>query len=72
MESLREFPKAIKDLWKRWTFLFICFEQSCGALLLAGFGAFVPKIIESQFGVSSSTASLIVGKSVKYFDEKKR
>ena len=61
-ESLRELPTAIKDLATRSTFLFVCLEQSCEAMMLAGFGAFVPKIIESQFSVSPATAAVIVGK----------
>ena len=32
-------------------------------MLLAGFGAFVPKIIESQFSLTPATAAIIVGKS---------
>ena len=43
-QSLRELPLAIKELATRWTFLFICLEQSCEAMLLAGFGAFLPKV----------------------------
>ena len=62
-QSLKELPRAIKDLATRWTFLFICLEQSCEAMLLAGFGAFVPKIIESQFSLTPATAAIIVGKS---------
>lgn len=60
-QSLKELPTAIKDLATRWTFLFICLEQSCEAMLLAGFGAFVPKIIESQFSLSPAMAAVIVG-----------
>ncbi|XP_046442239.1 solute carrier organic anion transporter family member 4A1-like isoform X1 [Daphnia pulex] len=60
-QSLRELPLAIKELATRWTFLFICLEQSCEAMLLAGFGAFLPKIIESQFSLSPAMAAIIVG-----------
>lgn len=60
-QSLRELPTAIKELATRWTFLFICLEQSCEAMLLSGFGAFLPKIIESQFSLSPSMAAVIVG-----------
>ncbi len=65
-QSLKELPTAIKDLATRWTFLFICLEQSCEAMLLAGFGAFVPKIIESQFSLSPAMAAVIVGKSGQF------
>ena len=60
-ESLRELPLAVKKLALNYTFLLISLEESCETIILAGFGAFLPKIIESQFTVSSATAALILG-----------
>lgn len=60
-ESLIELPLAVKKLSFNYTFLLISLEESCETIILAGFGAFLPKIIESQFTVSSATAALILG-----------
>jgi len=60
-EILNEIPGAVKKLAMNYTFLLISLEESCETVLLAGLGAFLPKIIESQFAVSSSTSALIVG-----------
>ena len=64
-EILNEIPGAVKKLAMNYTFLLISLEESCETVLLAGLGAFLPKIIESQFAVSSSTSALIVGKRLK-------
>lgn len=60
-QSLREFPCAIKELARQWTFLFVCLEQACESLLVSGVAAFIPKIIESQFSLLPASAALIVG-----------
>jgi len=62
-EIMNEIPGAVKKLAMNYTFLLISLEESCETVLLAGLGAFLPKIIESQFAVSSSTSALIVGKT---------
>ena len=61
-DILKEIPGAVKKLAQNYTFLLISLEESCETVLLAGLGAFLPKIIESQFVLSSSTSALIVGK----------
>ena len=63
-QSLRDFPAALKDLLKQWAYLFVCLENASEALILAGFGAFIPKILESQFSLTSATAALIVGETI--------
>lgn len=60
-DILKEIPGAVKKLAQNYTFLLISLEESCETVLLAGLGAFLPKIIESQFVLSSSTSALIVG-----------
>ena len=60
-ESLGELPAAIKDLAVRWTFIFICLEESCEAMMISGFGTFIPKIVESQFALTPAEAALILG-----------
>ena len=61
IQSLKELPNAIKDLLTNLPFIFICLEESCQSMILSGFGAFLPKIIESQFSVSSTMSAMIVG-----------
>ncbi|KAL4713814.1 hypothetical protein ACJJTC_015468 [Scirpophaga incertulas] len=59
--ALRELPAAAAELLRNPTFLFLNLAGASEGLLISGFAAFLPKLIENQFGVSASGAALLLG-----------
>lgn len=59
--SIRDLPKSLKILLRNPAFMFLNVAAAFEALLLSGFATFLPKFIESQFGVTASWAALLVG-----------
>lgn len=59
--QVKELPKQLSDLLARMPFLFVTLALSLQALIVSGLVAFAPKYIETQFGLTSSTASIISG-----------
>ncbi|KPJ15355.1 Solute carrier organic anion transporter family member 4A1 [Papilio machaon] len=59
--SLRELPAAAGALMRNPTFVFLNLAGASEGLLISGFAAFLPKLIENQFAVSASHAALLLG-----------
>lgn len=59
--KIRQLPQALKALLVNPTFFFLNMAGASEGLLIAGFAAFLPKVIENQFSVSASWAALLMG-----------
>ncbi|XP_038207850.1 solute carrier organic anion transporter family member 4A1 isoform X1 [Zerene cesonia] len=59
--ALRELPRAAAALLRNPTFMFLNLAGASDGLLISGFAAFLPKLIENQFAVSASQAALLLG-----------
>ena len=58
---LKTFPTHFKAVVSSLSWLFITLSITSALLIVSGMTAFAPKYLESQFGVTASTASLAVG-----------
>lgn len=61
--KVKEMPKAICSLLKNPTFFFLNLAGASEGLIIAGFAAFLPKLIENQFSVTAVYSALLMGKS---------
>lgn len=59
--ALHELPRAAAALLKNPTFLFLNLAGASEGMLISGFAAFLPKLIENQFAVNASEAALLLG-----------
>ena len=59
--NIKELPKHVANLLRRVPFLCVTLAASLQALVVSIIVSFAPKYVETQFGVTSSTASLISG-----------
>lgn len=59
--KMRELPKALTALLGNPAFFMLNLAGASEGLLIAGFAAFLPKLIENQFSVSASSAALLMG-----------
>lgn len=59
--KLREMPRAFRALIVNPAFFFLNMAGASEGLLLSGFAAFLPKLIENQFSVAASRAALLMG-----------
>ncbi|KAI5632854.1 organic anion transporter polypeptide (OATP) family domain-containing protein [Phthorimaea operculella] len=59
--ALKELPRAAAALLKNPTFLFLNLAGASEGMLISGFAAFLPKLIENQFAVNASEAALLLG-----------
>ncbi|XP_048265736.1 solute carrier organic anion transporter family member 4A1 isoform X1 [Bombus affinis] len=59
--KIRELPRALTDLLGNPGFFMLNLAGASEGLLIAGFAAFLPKLIENQFNVSPSSAALLMG-----------
>ena len=59
--KIRELPRAFRNLIANPTFFFLNLAGASEGLLIAGFAAFLPKLIENQFSVNASWAALLMG-----------
>ncbi|CAH2989596.1 unnamed protein product [Chilo suppressalis] len=59
--ALHELPRAAAALLKNPTFLFLNLAGASEGMLISGFAAFLPKLMENQFSVSASQAALLLG-----------
>ncbi|XP_050346864.1 solute carrier organic anion transporter family member 4A1 [Nymphalis io] len=59
--ALRELPKATAALFKNPTFMFLNLAGASEGMLISGFAAFLPKLIENQFAVNASQAAMLLG-----------
>ena len=60
---LKTFPIYLKNVLCNLVWVFITLAITCALLVVSGMTAFAPKYLESQFGLTTSTASysLLVG-----------
>uniref|UniRef100_T1J4Q6 Solute carrier organic anion transporter family member n=1 Tax=Strigamia maritima TaxID=126957 RepID=T1J4Q6_STRMM len=63
LPSIKDFPSAIKRVLNNNILIALTFEANFYLLGIVGFGTFMPKYLEAQFGQSASTASIITGSS---------
>ncbi|XP_075991572.1 organic anion transporting polypeptide 26F isoform X2 [Anticarsia gemmatalis] len=59
--ALHELPKAAGALLRNPTFMFLNLAGASEGMLISGFAAFLPKLIENQFAVNASEAALLLG-----------
>ncbi|XP_018053910.1 PREDICTED: solute carrier organic anion transporter family member 4A1 isoform X1 [Atta colombica] len=59
--KIRELPRAMTELLGNPAFFMLNLAGASEGLLIAGFAAFLPKLIENQFSVSASSAALLMG-----------
>ncbi|XP_049876668.1 solute carrier organic anion transporter family member 4A1 [Pectinophora gossypiella] len=59
--ALKELPRAAAALLKNPTFMFLNLAGASEGMLISGFAAFLPKLIENQFAVNASEAALLLG-----------
>ncbi|XP_026470716.1 solute carrier organic anion transporter family member 4A1-like [Ctenocephalides felis] len=58
---IRELPRALMELVRNPAFSFLNLAGASEGLLIAGFAAFLPKLIEFQFSVTPTRAALLMG-----------
>lgn len=59
--KIHELPRALMELLGNPAFFMLNLAGASEGLLIAGFAAFLPKLIENQFSVSASAAALLMG-----------
>lgn len=59
--SVKDLPVSLKILITNGPFVLISIASSSDSLIIAGLAAFSPKITEQQFGLTASSASLLIG-----------
>ncbi|XP_030021083.2 solute carrier organic anion transporter family member 4A1 isoform X1 [Manduca sexta] len=59
--ALHELPRAAAALLTNPTFMFLNLAGASEGMLISGFAAFLPKLIENQFAVRASDAALLLG-----------
>ncbi|XP_072947607.1 solute carrier organic anion transporter family member 4A1 [Epargyreus clarus] len=59
--AFHELPRAAAALLKNPTFMFLNLAGASEGMLISGFAAFLPKLIENQFAVNASEAALLLG-----------
>ncbi|KAB0394819.1 hypothetical protein E2I00_019336 [Balaenoptera physalus] len=60
-QSFKDFPAALKNLMRNTVFMCLVLSTCSEALVTTGFATFLPKFIENQFGLSSSSAATLAG-----------
>ncbi|XP_020290846.1 solute carrier organic anion transporter family member 4A1 isoform X6 [Pseudomyrmex gracilis] len=58
--KIRELPRALTELLGNPAFFMLNLAGASEGLLMAGFAAFLPKLIENQFSVSASSAAMLM------------
>ncbi|XP_064635585.1 solute carrier organic anion transporter family member 4C1-like [Lineus longissimus] len=59
--SLKDLPAALKNIFQIPTFVLLALCDSLEALAVAGAATFMPKYLETQYGLSSGLASIVAG-----------
>lgn len=59
--KLRELPMALMALLKNPTFVFLNLAGASEGMVIAGFAAFLPKLIENQYSISPVWSALLMG-----------
>ncbi|XP_062841923.1 solute carrier organic anion transporter family member 5A1 [Trichomycterus rosablanca] len=60
-KDIKELPKAAVRILSNMTFLFISLSYTAESAIVTAFITFIPKFIESQFGIPASNASIYTG-----------
>ncbi|XP_077470611.1 solute carrier organic anion transporter family member 5A1-like isoform X2 [Stigmatopora argus] len=60
-KDIRELPKAAMRILSNVTFLFVSLSYTAESAIVTAFITFIPKFIESQFGIPASSASIYTG-----------
>ncbi|KAF8386206.1 hypothetical protein PRIPAC_75348 [Pristionchus pacificus] len=60
-ESMSDFPSVLADLLRNPVYVTMVLGWMFGSYLIAGYGTYLPKYIETQFGRSASMADLYAG-----------
>lgn len=58
---LSDLPKAAVRILSNVTFLFVSLSYTAESAIVTAFITFIPKFIESQFGIPASSASIYTG-----------
>lgn len=58
---LLDLPKAAVRILSNVTFLFVSLSYTAESAIVTAFITFIPKFIESQFGIPASSASIYTG-----------
>lgn len=56
-----ELPSALKELVNNRSFMLLNFAGCCEGLLISGCNTFIPKILHTQFNISTKTGSMVMG-----------
>lgn len=62
-----DLPKAALRILSNMTFLFVSLSYTAECAIVTAFITFIPKFIESQFGMPASNASIYTGKCKRLF-----
>ncbi|XP_066036418.1 solute carrier organic anion transporter family member 5A1 [Chamaea fasciata] len=60
-ENVKELPRAAVRILSNMTFLFVSLSYTAESAIVTAFITFIPKFIESQFGIPASNASIYTG-----------
>ncbi|XP_029479654.1 solute carrier organic anion transporter family member 5A1-like [Oncorhynchus nerka] len=60
-KDIKELPKAAVRILSNVTFLFVSLSYTAESAIVTAFITFIPKFIESQFGIPASSASICTG-----------
>ncbi|XP_035643877.1 solute carrier organic anion transporter family member 5A1-like isoform X1 [Oncorhynchus keta] len=60
-KDIKELPKAAVRILSNVTFLFVSLSYTAESAIVTAFITFIPKFIESQFGIPASSASIYTG-----------
>lgn len=61
-----ELPRAAVRILSNMTFLFVSLSYTAESAIVTAFITFIPKFIESQFGIPASNASIYTGKALPH------
>uniref|UniRef100_A0A8C6XHG1 Solute carrier organic anion transporter family member n=1 Tax=Naja naja TaxID=35670 RepID=A0A8C6XHG1_NAJNA len=61
-KNVKELPRAAFRILSNMTFLFVSLSYTAECAIVTAFITFIPKFIESQFGIPASNASIYTGK----------
>ncbi|XP_076147032.1 solute carrier organic anion transporter family member 5A1 [Alosa pseudoharengus] len=60
-KDIKDMPKAAVRILSNMTFLFVSLSYTAESAIVTAFITFIPKFIESQFGIPASSASIYTG-----------
>ncbi|XP_043922198.1 solute carrier organic anion transporter family member 5A1-like [Protopterus annectens] len=63
-KDIKDLPRAAVRILSNMTFLFVSLSYTAESAIVTAFITFIPKFIESQFGIPASSASIYTGKTL--------